>query len=308
MGWIAAIIGPRVLEWALRRLELRVQRLFLLVALVGLVAPVGQYVHLRPRFVVGDEFTISMTRTVEERLGTEQTHSISRAIQIRVMAATASGTTLRWRPGQAQIKGVPERTDARMAVATLAAADHDFLLALDADGQYRRVTNVAELAPSLDRAREAMEPKFPAINDPELSALPKLTAAHVAQAVGLDAEVFTVFYGLSRPIGLAVEVTDTVAMPGGIVPAIRRFTIVSANDQSAEATMSLTVDQAAVRKLLTPAMESVGFKLDVTEHARYIFDRRVGLNRSGTMERTAISGPDRRIERWEFLLTSAPKR
>jgi hypothetical protein len=71
--------------------------------------------------------------------------------------------------------------------------------------------------------------------------------------------------------------------------------------------MSFTLEQAALRKLNPPGLESAG-KFDLTETARYVFDRRVGLNRSGKMERAATRGEDRRIERWEFSLTSPPKR
>lgn len=276
--------------------------------MAGLMASFGQDVQLRPRFVVGDEFVIGMTRTVEERLGAERTHSISRTIQIKVVSTSADATVLQWRPGLALIKGAPEGADARMAVATLAASDHDFLLALDSHGQYRRVTNVAELASSLDRARETMRARVPAIDDPALAALPRLTAANVASMVGQDAEIFTGFYGLSASVGQELERPATFPMPGGGVPGVRRFRILSASEEQVEATMMFTLDQDALRKSIPGGVESASIRIDLTETARYVFDRRVGLNRSGTMERTALSGEDRRIERWEFSLTSEPKR
>jgi len=276
--------------------------------MAGFVASLGQDVPIRPHFVAGDEFAIAMTRTVEERLGTERTHSISRTIQIKVMTTSADGTTLQWRPGAAQIKGVPERTDARMAATVLAATDHDFLLALDSLGQYRRTTNVAELTPSLERSLGAMRAKVPTLDDPALSAMPRITAGNVASAVGQDAEIFTGFYGMSSPVGVDVEMAAAFRMPGGEIPGVRRLRIVSATDESAEATMTFTLDQTALRKLIPGAAETPSFKVDLTETARYIFDRRVRLNRSGTMDRTALGGKDSRIERWQFSLISTPKR
>ena len=138
--------------------------------------------------------------------------------------------------------------------------------------------------------------------------MPKLTAAHVAAAVGQDAEIFTALYGLSSPVGTETEQPATFPIPGGGVPGVRRIRIVSATAETAEATMAFTLDQAALRKALPGGLEAASVKIDLLESARVAFDRRVGLNRSGTMERTAQLGDDRRIERWEFSLTSAPKR
>lgn len=280
----------------------------LFAALSGLILAFGQDVSLRPRFVAGDEFTIAMTRTIEERLGTERMQSISRTIRVKVVSTNADGTVLQWRPGPGDLKGTPQGSDARMALATLATADHDFLLALDGNGQYRRTTNVADLAASLDRAREATRARVPAADDPSLATLPKLTALHVASTVSEDAEVFTGFYGMVAAVGQELQMPAAFPMPGGGVPGVRHLRIVSATEEKAEASMTFVLDQAALRRAIPGLDPASPLKIDVTEVARYVFDRKVGLNRSGTMERIAISGPDRRVDRWEFSLTSPPRR
>jgi hypothetical protein len=291
------------------RYTLRVYRLFLLAA-AGVVAAASQDVQVRARFVPGDEFTLAMTRTLEERLGTERTYSISRTIEVRVASSSDEGTVLRWRPGPADLRGTPTAADARTAVAVLAIADHDFELELDDRGQVRRIRNVSELAQSLERARDAARSRVPAFEEPGPGPirLPPLTAPWIAAAAEQDAGVFTGLYGLSHAVGEDLEVSESFPMPGGGVPGVRRFRIVSTTDDTIEATMNFSIDRDALRKQLPGAADLPAIQFDLTETARYLFDRRIGLHRSGKVEKVAVAGTDRRVERLEFSMTAVPKR
>jgi len=279
-----------------------------LATVVGLATVAGRDVRIQPRFVDADEFTIAMTYTLDERLDDRRTHTIQRTVRIRVLATSAGGTVLQWRPGPAEVKGTPVGAGARMAVAVLATAEHDFELALDENGQFRRILNISDLAASLERARDAVRVRVPAIDHPSLADLPPITAPMIASSVGQDAEVFTGFFGMTAPVAQEVTMPAPFRMPGGDIPGVRRLRIVSANEDTAELAMTFAIDAEALRKQFPQAATEPLRGLDLTETARHVFDRRVGLHRSGTLERVAVSGSDRRVEGWTFSMTSPPKR
>ena len=290
----------------------------ILVSLVGLAIVPAQNVEIRPRFVAGDEFTLAITRSVGERFEktlsdplVEHEYSINLSAQVRVVSSGPEGTVLQWHPRTATLKGTAVGLDARMAAAVLATTGLDFLLSLDANGQYRRITNVADLTSSLERARATARAQVisAGASASDASGVDALTPPQMASTVGDMAEVFTGLYGLARPVGQELEIPATFPGLGAQgVPGIRRIRILSANDSTVEASMTLALDQAALRKVLPGAAEQAFQGIDLTETARYVFDRSVGLHRSGTFERTATSGSNRRYERLVFTLASAPKR
>lgn len=279
------------------------------VVFAGLAAGIGQDIEIRPRFVAGDQFTINLTRTVEERREVVRTYAISRAVTVTVasVGTAEKDTVLRWRPGPGHMTGSPEQIGSRMALATLAVSDLDFRVAVNSRGRCVGVTNVFEVTPALTRARDALHAKVPGMSDPEVAARPPLSAENMASTVQDDCEMVMASYGLSQPVGQGADIPTKWGTPFGFADGTRRSSIVAATDDKADITISFAVDPVSLKRLI-PGLEAAPGRIDYSENSRYVFDRRIGLNTSGTLEKTAFSGIDRRVERWEFSLSSPPRR
>jgi hypothetical protein len=287
---------------------------------------VAQEIHLRPRLLPGDEFRLEVFRSREDS-NRPQSNSASRTpVDVRVVSADAKGFVVLWTPGPSEFEGAGADFDPTLGAASEIIGEQQFRIVLGPDGEFERVANEADLLPKLQAGvdlviRAAMR-DTPAAEAKRAEALVRqvLSPANLMTIATRDAQTYLSMYGAELAVGDAVEVPLSQPNPfgGDPLPAVLRVRMESASPESATISSAVVYDGDALKRMtvriiaqaaVTPPPDEVAkFKFEMSDNAKYVFDRKSGLFREVTNDRRITSGDMRRLDRCVIRLVREPKR
>ena len=126
--------------------------------------------------------------------------------------------------------------------------------------------------------------------------------------------------GVELAVGETAEAPLQMASPiGGVIPATLRVQMESATPETAVLKTTTTYDAAALLRMTQALVQQAGApippeelakfpRMEMSDDARYVFDRTTGLMREVIVNRRAIVADMRRLDGWEIRLSTAPKR
>ena len=287
---------------------------------------VAQEIHLRPRLSSGDEFRLEVIRSREDSNRPQATLSSRTPVDVRVVSADAKGFVVLWTPGPSEFEGAGADFDPTLGAASEIIGDQVFRIVLGPDGEFERVANEAELLPKLqagvDLVIRASQKDMPAADAKRAEALVRqlLSPANLMAIATRDAQTYLSMYGAELAVGDAVEVPLSQPNPFGGEPlaAVLRVRMESASAESATISSAVVYDGDALKKMTVgiiaqaavkpPPDEIAKFKFEMSDNAKYVFDRKSGLFREVTNDRRITSGDLRRLDRCVIRLVKEPKR
>jgi hypothetical protein len=284
-----------------------------------------QDIQIRPRFVAGDEFRLEVTRVREDAARPQSSYSGRSPVDVRVVSAGADGFVLDWKPGAAVIDNPQLASDPALRLAGRILGNAQFRIVLNADGEFVRVANEAELKPKLEAIVDAMLRSLQAgMAEAERKKMDDffrqvLSPANLIAIATRDAQTYVGLNGLALALGDTLELTiEQPTAFGGTVPAVFRARMESATPETATITTTTTFDPDALKKMTMAIVEQVGgkgspdelatFRIEMSDDGKFVFDRKLGLMREVTVNRRGVSGGVKRLDRWVIRLVSEPKR
>jgi hypothetical protein len=299
-------------------------KMTVLAAVVLALGSLAQDVQLTPRFVGGDAFALTITKSLDDSTWPDAKFSASQVAHVRVTAGAPDDVRLDWQPGEPVVTGAPLGPSLMMVLGLKATAGLHFTVVLDRTAHFVRIANVEDLAPAItaarDRVLEATRQALPPAqrNSIDAAFVGALTPSNLADMVREAIKVYTEPFGISAPIGQAIDQPDTMPSPvgGPPVPSLIRGRIESATADRITLVKTETADAAAVVAALTDRLKRSGQSIPpgglpvigIVDEYRYVFDRQLGLVREGALTRRATSGPDLRVDRMAITMSEAPKR
>jgi hypothetical protein len=299
------------------------------VCLVATVAgrPVAaQEVGIAPRLRTGDQFRLEVVHTRENSSRPQQNGKSTTPIDVRVLTA-ADFMLLDWTPGPTVFDGSQIAQDPLVVGAASALNGMILRVALKGDGEFAGLINAEEIAPRLQGAVDSiitgLAARLPAAQQKSFRDLVSqfLSPAVVLESATRDAQMFFGLNGLMVSVGNDVEARIDLANPlgAGSIPATVRIRAESATNDSAVLSTKTTYDSAALLKFTQALAAQSGAgaaageiakvdSLEMNEDGRYVLDRSLGLMREVVVSRRVVAGPERRLDRWEIRLLTAPRR
>ena len=296
------------------------------VTLISAVAS-AQAVDIRPQLRAGDEFRLDITRTRENSARPQADNRGRTLVNVRVVSATPKAWVLDWAPGETVLDNPQVAQDPTIAAASEIVRGIVFRLTLNADGEVTGLANQKEIAPKLqamlNKVVQDLSARIPAEQRKAFQTLigQVLSPAALISSATREAEIYFGLNGVSLAAGQTVEVDLQQPSPvgGGVIPARLRVTMESATNDSASLKTTTTYDPAALMQMTQSLAQQAGKPIppaelarippmQMSDDARYLFDRTVGLMREVTVNRTVYAGNTRRYDGWQIRLVSTPKR
>ena len=296
------------------------------VTLISAVAS-AQDVDIKPQLRAGDEFRLDITRIRETSARPQADNRGRTLVNVRVVSATPKGWVLDWAPGETVLDNPQAAQDPTIAAAAEIMRGVVFRLTLNADGEVTGLANQKEIAPKLqamlNKVVQDLSARIPAEQRKTFQNLigQVLSPAALISSATREAEIYFGLNGVSLPAGQSVEVDLQQPSPvgGGVIPARLRVTMESATNDSASLKTTTTYDPAALMQMTQSLAQQAGKPIppaelarippmQMSDDAKYLFDRTVGLMREVTVNRTVYAGNTRRYDGWQIQLVSTPKR
>jgi hypothetical protein len=306
------------------RVVMGLHRSTLLIATVLSAASVAQQIQIRPKLLAGDEFQLEVSRTREDSRRPQTNHVARTLVDVRVASAGATGYVLGWKPGEATFE--PQIGDPMLGAVNKIIGGVEFRIVLNADGGFERIANQAEVLPKLQAAVDLvirqLQQGMPAGDARRFEGLVRQTLSppNLIVLATNDAQTYVAMYGAELAVGEAVDVSLDQPNPfgGGPLSATLRVRMLSASAESATLTSSTVYSRETLEKMVAtlagqanvkvPTEELTKFKLDMSDEARYVFDRGTGLFSEVTNERRVSSGEMRRLDKCTIRLVKRPRR
>lgn len=296
------------------------------VAVIGASAS-AQEVTIAPRLRVDDEFRLEVTHVRTNSSRPQQDATSTTAITVRVVSASAEGTTLEWMPGSTTVEGSQLARDPLFLAASNAVSGLILRINLDASGEYRGLANEAEIATKLQAAIDVIVDGLSAKLPPEqrqgFRALigQVLSSPVVIASATREAQMYFGLNGITVAVGQPVETNIEQPNPlgRGVIPATLSIRAESVTSDSAVLTTTTTYDGASLLRLTRALIEQSGKTvsaeelaklppLEMGDEARYVLDRTVGLMRQVNVRRRVSAGANQQLDSWEIRLAQVPQR
>jgi hypothetical protein len=311
---------------SLQRKFLRTSLLIVVIVLTAAHA-FGQEVTIKPQLRAGDEFRMEVTRIREDSARPQQNNKGRTVVNVRVLSVTPEGFILDWAPGETVLDNPQAAQDPMIAGASQIMREMVFRLTLDADGKFTGLANQAEVVPKLkamlDTVVQNLSARLPAEQRKTFQNLigQVLSPAALISSATREAEIYFALNGVSLAPGETAEADLQQPNPlgGGLIPAKFRVVLESATTDSASIKTTTTYDTAALRRMTQSLVEQAGKTIPpeelakippmrMSDDAKYVFDRTVGLMRDVMVNRRVSAGTMRRYDGWQIRLLSGPKR
>jgi hypothetical protein len=198
---------------------------------------------------------------------------------------------------------------------------------LNADGEFMRLANEAEVAPKLQAMLgtvvQELSTRLPTEQRAAFQQMIQqvLSPAALISSSTREAQIYFGLNGAALGAGESIEAGIEQPGPAGgkLIPAIFRVRVDSAAADSAALSSTTTYDRDALRDMTIALLEQSGAPIpaekmatippmQMSDDGEYTYDRKLGLMREVLINRRISAANEHRLDGWRIRLVTPPKR